>query len=225
MITLSRDDFNAVSYSCETEEEDIHIEECLTLTNEGAHFSEIYQKGKWDGKVRYYKNNTFPYGFLEVVVKHLTKNKILYQYISKRFPSFETTLPYNPRLHEHQVAACKEFFKHLFGIVIVPTRGGKTYLASETIRHILHADGDEVCLFIVDTEDLYNQARKEISSYLGIHVGGIRGDEFDIQPVTVATIQTIQSISGGLARFLPDDKMSFDEIKRRRGNCNLLDSG
>lgn len=217
MISLSRTAINTVSYHCQTAEETEYVEECLTLRMAGAEFSELKQKGKWDGMVRYYqKGNTFPYGLLQVVTHHLQANDVPYQFDSSAFPAFERTLLYNPALHQHQQEAVGEFFKELFGIIVVPTRGGKTFITGEIIRHLHDANSGERTLFLVDTQDLYLQARTELANYLDMEVGGIQGDEFNIQPVTVAMVQTLDSILSGLKRFKVKDEWTTEETRAKR---------
>lgn len=97
----------------------------------------------------------------------------------------------------HQRQAVKAFYKRRFGIIVVPTRGGKTFIASEILRIFLDTDVGNF-LFCVDNTTLFNQAVGDIKGYFenygGIEVGEIRAGCVDTSHrITVAMIQTIQS--------------------------------
>lgn len=74
------------------------------------------------------------------------------------------------------------------GILQAATGAGKTAMAAKMIS-IMNTQ----TLFIVHTKDLLMQAKKAFENFLGIKVGVIGAGKKDIQPVTVATIQSLQS--------------------------------
>lgn len=94
----------------------------------------------------------------------------------------------------HQSKAIEAFFRRRFGIIKVPTRGGKTFIASECIRLFLEMEEEGNVIFFVDSVDLLKQAQADISGFTGKEVGMIGDGTIDTDKrVCVATVQTIQS--------------------------------
>lgn len=134
----------------------------------------------------------------------------LLNYLHERHVSFELTdydynLPKGVVIDDrmsgkyiHQRKAVEAFFKRRFGIIVVPTRGGKTFIASEILRIFLESDEGNF-LFLTDNTTLFTQAVGDIKKYFerygGVNVGEIRAGSVDLtQRVTVGMIQTIQSV-------------------------------
>ena len=65
--------------------------------------------------------------------------------------------------------AVEAFYKKRFGIIVVPTRGGKTFIASEILRIFLDSD-DGNFLFCTDNTTLFNQAVNDIKNTLNLMV-------------------------------------------------------
>ena len=98
----------------------------------------------------------------------------------------------------HQSEAVKAFYKKRFGIIEVPTRGGKTFIAAEILRLFLNSDEGNY-LFLVDTVDLFAQAVEDFhrffERYGGIEIGEVKAGKVDLNKrVTVGMIQTVQSV-------------------------------
>ena len=98
----------------------------------------------------------------------------------------------------HQSEAVKAFYKKRFGIIEVPTRGGKTFIAAEILRLFLNSDEGNY-LFLVDTVDLFAQAVEDFhrffERYGGIEIGEVKAGKVDLDKrVTVGMIQTVQSV-------------------------------
>ena len=98
----------------------------------------------------------------------------------------------------HQRMAVEAFFKRRFGIIVVPTRGGKTFIASEIIRIFLQTDKGNF-IFLTDNTTLHKQAVDDITAYFqrygGIDIGEIKAGKIDVSKrVTVGMIQTIQRV-------------------------------
>ena len=136
----------------------------------------------------------------------------------------------------HQRYAVEHFFQRRFGIIVVPTRGGKTFIASEICRIFLNCfEGN--FLFIVDNTTLFTQAvndfKKFFERYGGIEIGEIRAGKIDVtKRVTVAMIQTLQSIlserckdrkkRNSVKHFLSELKfLAVDEIHDNCSNSRL----
>jgi len=133
-------------------------------------YSPAYKAEKWDGIVRFYDKTkqNFPSGFKSIVIEALSSNNM--QWELYREDEFVTKLEFSKEIssRKYQHRAIQKFFKEKHGIIKVPTRGGKTFIAAEVIRHIKH-DNSRNMLFIVDTLDLLLQAKKDIAS----HINGI----------------------------------------------------
>lgn len=166
---------------------------------------------KWDGLHRFYdSNNVFDFGLLLTLVKKLKKEDIEFQIIDER-PFYEIpdekiifSKPFLKKEREYQREAIKALIKNRFGIIIVPTRGGKTFIVAESIRILWNLYKEKgkkefKALFVVDTDDLFNQAVNDFSKVLDISpekIGKIKSGEIDTKNVNVASIQTIERIIG-----------------------------
>lgn len=177
---------------------------------------------------------TFRIGMLPTLQKYVKEH-----YVTYTIKDYDYTMPSGVEIDDrlsgnyiHQRKAVEAFYRHRFGIIVVPTRGGKTFIASEILRIFLNTDSGNF-LFIVDSKVLFLQAVKDISGFFerygGIEIGQICAGNVDLSHrVTVATIQTIQSVLSkrckdrakrlSLERYLKDLKfLCIDEI---HDNCS-----
>ena len=143
---------------------------------------------------------TFRIGMLPTLLDYLRS-----KHISFELTDYDYALPEGTVIDDrmsgkfiHQRKAVEAFFKRRFGIIVVPTRGGKTFIASEILRIFLDLDEGNF-LFLTDNTTLFTQAVGDIKKYFerygGIEVGKIRAGSVDLSKrVTVGMIQTIQSV-------------------------------
>lgn len=143
---------------------------------------------------------TFRIGMLPTLLDYLRS-----KHISFELTDYDYALPEGIVIDDrmsgkfiHQRKAVEAFFKRRFGIIVVPTRGGKTFIASEILRIFLDSDEGNF-LFLTDNTTLFTQAVGDIKKYFerygGIEVGEIRAGSVDLSKrVTVGMIQTIQSV-------------------------------
>ena len=144
------------------------------------------------------RNLTFYIGMLRNVREYLDSRNITYELHDYCYSAPNITI--DSRMtgtYRHQAQAVEAFFKRRFGIIVVPTRGGKTYIAAEIIRWFLQMEKGQV-LFVTDNVTLFEQAVNDFKEYFapygGLQVGEIRNGKIDTScRVTVAMIQTIQS--------------------------------
>ena len=170
-----------------------HVAKALTFRNPDpfAYSSKIEKFDK--------KKFTFKIGMLPTLEKYIRVHNLSYQISDYDF-SFPEGVEIDNRMsgkYIHQRKAVEAFYRKRFGIIVVPTRGGKTFIASEILRIFLNTD-DGNFLFLTDNTTLFNQAVNDIKEYFepygGIEVGEIRAGLVDTSKrVTVAMIQTIQS--------------------------------
>lgn len=169
-----------------------HVAKALTFDNPDP-YAYSHKIEKFDKR-----HFTFRIGMLNTLLEYLDSNELKYQ-IEDFDYKFPDSVEIDDRMNGkfiHQRKAVEKFFTKRFGIICVPTRGGKTFIASEILRIFLDTDEGDF-LFVTDNTTLFNQAIGDIKKYFerygGIEVGEIRSGEIDIKRVTVAMIQTIQS--------------------------------
>lgn len=192
-IVISRINNFEYSFKLSCKEGIRHVAKALTFRNPDpfAYSSKIEKFDK--------RKFTFKIGMLPTLLDYIKSNNISYQ-----ISDYDFKLPdgvvIDSRMsgkYIHQQKAVEAFFKRRFGIIVVPTRGGKTFIASEILRIFLETD-DGNFLFLTDNTTLFNQAQNDISEYFksygGIEIGEIKAGKIDISKrVTVGMIQTIQS--------------------------------
>ena len=196
----------------ETSKELRLISKNLTFVIEGASFSQKYQDGKWDGKKYFFKNkNEIAFGLSKYVCEICEENGIEFKLtdFDKFNPELDISkIALSEGLREHQVEAVETFFDNPFGphgIAMVPTRGGKTFTATECIR-ITRLLGYKKSIFIVDGTDLFTQTIAEFAKFFNIaedEIGQLQGaGVWDFKEINVAMIQSISRI------FFPSKEVS-----------------
>lgn len=169
-----------------------HIAKALTYKNPDPYA--ITNVPMFDKRLK-----TFKIGMLSVLEHYLEERGIGYELIDYTFKLPEGVV-IDKRMtgkYVHQRLAVQAFYEKRFGIVVVPTRGGKTFLASEIARIFLSSEKGNF-LFVVDNTTLFTQAVNDIKEFLEPYfkaeVGEIREGRVDASKrITVAMIQTIQS--------------------------------
>lgn len=142
---------------------------------------------------------TFQIGMIYHLKEYLKNHGVSYQIFDYEY-SLPNGIDIDDRMcgkYIHQKRAVESFYKRRFGIIKVPTRGGKTFIMSEILRIFLNTDSGNF-LFCVDNATLFNQAVSDIKSFFerygGIEVGEIRAGKVDTDKrVTVAMLQTMQA--------------------------------
>ncbi len=228
MLQITRFDLSKCNFYSDDELEEIEAQGFLKVFVEDAFWSKAYKTRRWDGFKKFYDSkNNFNIGLLEDLLLNLDKANVKYSFKDdyNKKPNRIPPLPLPDKLYDHQKEAVTEFFKDDIGIIIVPTRGGKTFIASEIIRQSEPLKNNFKTLFIVDTEDLFVQSVKEISKYLGVsedEIGKINAGGLNPKIVSVGMIQTMVSMVYGknksnkrpLEKFLRDlDFQIVDEIQ------------
>jgi superfamily II DNA or RNA helicase len=110
-------------------------------------------------------------------------------------------------LRVYQSEAVDIFLKEKQGMLNLPTGAGKTLLTAEIIRRL----GFKT-LFVVNKIDLAIQAKDVLKKSLGVDIGMIGMGENDIKPITVATVQSLNSQLDSFKDYLSTIRMVvFDE--------------
>ncbi|WP_291328762.1 DEAD/DEAH box helicase [Desulfovibrio sp. UCD-KL4C] len=95
---------------------------------------------------------------------------------------------FSGELRPYQLAALESFSKPSQGILEAGTGAGKTVMALSLI-----AERKQPCLVLVHTKELLLQWVDRAEQFLGVKAGQVGNGKFNIQPFTVATIQTARN--------------------------------
>lgn len=209
-----------------------HVAKALTFRNPDP-FAYTSKIEKFDKKCF-----TFKIGMLPTLEKYIRVNGVSYQ-VSDYVYAMPEGVTIDSRMsgkYIHQRRAVEAFFMKRFGIIIVPTRGGKTFIASEILRIFLNSD-DGNFLFCTDNTTLFSQAVNDLKEFFvpygGIEIGEIKAGTVDVtKRVTVAMIQTIQSVFSNrckdkvkkknLTKYFKELKfLCVDEIHENCSNAKL----
>jgi superfamily II DNA or RNA helicase len=199
MILIERKDVKHYKFSSPIPSQLATLKDCLKIWIDGAQYSDKFKRGFWDGYFRLYsKYNEFEIGLLDEVVFHLKENNIKYEIEESDFRERKVSdFSLDNRLRPHQKEGVEAFFESNYGLMVIPTRGGKTFVSGEIIKHVTNQYMSSTVLFYVDTTDLFDQTVEEISKYLNIsedEIGTINAFGVNVKQVTVAMIQTVTSI-------------------------------
>ena len=170
------------------------IAEALTFDNPAYPFSQNKYITKFNKQ-----KLTFRIGMLNSLIRYFDKMGWEYEITDYEYKMPDVVIDERLRGGRwYQGEAVEAFFRRRYGILSVPPRGGKTFIASEILRLFLASESQGDFLFIVDNITLFNQAKGDIERYFerygGIDIGEIKAGNIDFSHrVTIAMIQTIQS--------------------------------
>jgi len=193
VVKLIRVDNFHYSFKLSSKDGIRHVATALTFENPDEYATS--QVKKFDKS----KMNFF-IGMIPILERYLRTHNVSYELTDYEF-SFPEGVAIDDRMsgkYIHQKKAVEAFFKKRFGIIKVPTRGGKTFIASEIFRIVLDTEESGNIIFYTDSTTLFDQAVKDFKSYFepygGIEIGEIRNGKIDTtKRLTVAMIQTVQS--------------------------------
>jgi len=159
----------------------------------GHQYSPKFISGSWDGRKHLFDKRTysFPTGLLNLVLDILSKQGDRSSVIDQRTPSKPSLPPMTPdvALRDYQEEAIRAALTHKRGVLEMATGSGKTTVAAFIIATL-----QRPCLFFVHTKDLLYQTRDYFATTLGQQIGQIGDGVVDIQPITVATIQSTEQV-------------------------------
>lgn len=184
--------------------QEIHL--ATSFPDPNARHIQSYQNGYWDGRIALYSKSTgeFPYGLLGRVVSVLKQANVEYEYIDERtLPKKEFHWNQNVSLRDYQQETMDKAIKAGRGILQLATGAGKTKTASALVSQY-----GLKTIFFVHTKFLLGQAKTELENVLGIKVGQVGAGIIDVQPVTVAMVQTTIKALGGEYTPSEDDRES-----------------
>jgi len=195
----------------------------------GAIFSPKYKARMWDGKEHLVQpgkgGHRFPIGLLEDVEQILKNLKRKYTLVDQRAPLSSKKLNLlwhrdDIELRPYQEDAVKAVFEERGlatgkGLLNLPTRSGKTVIAAGFIYQL-----DKPTLFLVTSKMLMHQAANFFESVFRVSVGRVGDGHFDLQPITVATVQSLMArLKQAKVREYLDsvDAAFFDEVHHVQG--------
>jgi len=105
--------------------------------------------------------------------------------IDNRLSLPEITLRFSGKLRPYQQQAAEGILSKQFGVLEAGTGSGKTVVALSII-----ATRKQSTLILVHTKELLYQWRDRIKTFLNVDAGLVGAGKFDIQPITVAIVNT-----------------------------------
>lgn len=164
---------------------------------------------------------TFPVGMLRTLTESLAEAGVDYDLTDYQYgcPALEDIDGRMRGRYEYQARAVQAFYGRRWGIVVVPTRGGKTFIAAEIARIFLATDSGNL-LFCVDNTTLFTQAVEDFQRFFepygGVEVGEIRAGHVDTSHrITVAMVQTLHSaLQGGRTAAARDRRKQVEKYLR-----------
>lgn len=218
MIILNRISNFRYSFALSDKDGVRHVAKALTFTDPN-----IYA---YNRKLEYFdkKKLTFSIGMLSNLKRYIVERGLKYTINDYEF-KFPKGVKIDDRMEGkfiHQRKAVEAFFNRRFGIIKVPTRGGKTFIAAEIIRIFLNTEREGKVMFCVDNTTLFTQAVGDLKSFFerygGIEIGEVRAGKKDFSNrVTVAMIQTLQSVFRK-----PNNDKSRKEVEQYLKNLRFL---
>ena len=195
MIVINRE---GLKYCFIGDRDDVRVlKDSLEFLHPERHEMSSYVSGKWDGVLKFHREGYFGHGLLPIVLATLKEKDIEYELVRhyKNLPKFKFSKPFLPTERAYQRKAIKAFLKFGWGIIKIPTRGGKTFVASEIMRILIENTPNFKVLFITESSDIYKQNPSEIVNFLGLkEYGEIRASKIQLdKQVTFAMMQTLQS--------------------------------
>lgn len=163
-------------------------------------------RAKWDGKVSVYKKghpghpHRFPIGLLDDALKHLGKFPA---YSFSVVPTLTAISPTQATLHgkqvvlkgeaitieirDYQAAFVKDLLARTHAMGEMATGGGKSVVIGELLVKFPTLQR----LVTVPSKELMHQTAADLEAMLGIKVGRLGDGIHDVQPVTVAVINSV----------------------------------
>lgn len=147
-----------------------------------------YTRKHIDGYIIQKRKLMLDRAYLNILLKYLKRSSIEYNLIYRWnehqtdwFDDSDTIT-----LRNYQSDAEGILYKYTNGVLVMPCGSGKTI----TLLSLIMAK-HQWTLIIVHTMDLLNQWKEYVQKYLGKECGEIHGDVVNIQPLTIATVQTL----------------------------------
>ena len=159
-------------------------------------FSDSFKEGTWDGSTVLCRKRSFDHGHLDRVTSALDKKGFTYTVLGDiNYPVDHLVLsePFLANVRGYQREAIKVWMSKRQGIIKIPTRTGKTFLAAECMRFLIQEQPNIKICFLTDNSSIFVQNKKEVEKIIKEEAGTIQGSTIDIRRVTFAMAQSIDS--------------------------------
>lgn len=133
----------------------------------------------WDSRTRSYRCHAYCYRSL---IRLLKKYSILYLDSTCKYETLHIVLETSFTPYHYQQEAVRAWLESKWGICVLPTGSGKSYVAAMIIEAIKRST-----LIVVPTIDLLLQWHKNLSNCFDIPIGMLGGGSYDLQHITVST--------------------------------------
>lgn len=179
---------------------------------------------EWDGYRRLFNSQTqmFPVGLLSRITGLLNTVGISYEILSERTHidrAFD--IPCKPReIRQYQRDIILPCIMNGTGVIQAATGSGKTTMAGSIISVF-----GKSCVFIVHTKDLLYQAKESFERLLDTDIGQIGDGVVDLQPITVATVQSLAMASSQVEMEnykYDEDGGEFDNVELDNDKKNRI---
>lgn len=194
----------------------------------GSHFSRAFQKGFWDGRTQLFnsKKGSFPTGLLSRVKKILQQNSLTYQVQDYRQkPTPKLKVKFNPPflLRPYQQDTVNSAPTKQRGIIRIATGGGKSLCLAGIIGKL-----KVPTLVLIHKRDVFWQLVETLEKSLDIPIGKVGAGVIDIQPVTVAMMQTVARALDPDIKVDSEDDTEIDDPESiqalvRNSECVVVD--
>ena len=186
---------NVTNYNCRIDGRLDHtivemLDDNMSYDVSGAHFSSKVQKGQWDGKRHLFSTGTFsfPTGLLPRVQELFTGIGMEFTINDMRRPVTRgTPLACKTVAWDWQQFIINDCIKDQRGIVKAPTGSGKGQMLIDLLGRLQVLP----TVILVHKRDLVYQIKRDIKTELGIDIGQLGDGIIDIQPITIAMVQTV----------------------------------
>lgn len=192
------------------------IDEVTSFWISGSEYNPKYVDGVWDGRRHLFNKRTyqFPTGLLNKVLKILEKYRVNYLLIDERTTSAVTlslTIRETNQVRKYQKLTVQKAIQAKRGIIEMATGAGKTMVAAGIIARL-----ERPTIFFVHTRELLYQTKEFFELQFGIPIGQLGDGIVELQPITVATIQTtIRALGGEYHRFDEEDEDDPTDISKQ----------
>ena len=163
------------------------------LTMPNPKYREALKQGRWTGNIhpelRFYNKTgtglTCPRGAARQIYRLCQQHGENINLVDHRRVLEPVDFYFKGELRPYQQKAIDAVLGRTDGVLEASTGSGKTVMALATL-----ATRKQPALILTHTLELLNQWRERIRSFLGVEAGTVGDGKLDIQPVTVATVQS-----------------------------------
>ena len=163
----------------------------------GSYYARKYSPW-WDGKKHFFTKvgKVFMTGLVWMVREVLDKYHVQYEYNDLRIkPKFKSELSlHEVILRTYQQDIVDEAVKKERGVIRVSTGGGKTVIIAALVGKL-----NLTTLILIHRQEIMSQIKETLERILNTKIGTVGAGEIDIQPITIAMVQSAHELKD----FLP----------------------